>query len=72
VSIVLGILVLDTHVFHAHTKTSSTRVLIGILHLVPSIEKLHVKTPEPHWKHPEEKDKTRGWIWNDTLWIETI
>ena len=44
----------------------------GILHLVPSIEKLHVKTPEPHWKHPEEKDKTRGWIWNDTLWIETV
>ena len=40
---------------------------LGILHLVPSIEKLHVKTPEPHWKHAEEKDKTRGWIWNDTL-----
>lgn len=45
---------------------------LGILHQVPALEKLHVKVPDIFWKHPAETDKSRSWIWNDTVWKETI
>ncbi len=41
---------------------------LGVLHKVPSLEKLHVSTPIGRWKHAPEMNKTRPWIWNDTVW----
>ncbi|CAF1588163.1 unnamed protein product, partial [Adineta steineri] len=48
-----------------------TSILIeqNILHKVPSIKELHISRPAKYWKHPPEIDKTRRWIWNDTVWI---
>jgi hypothetical protein len=40
----------------------------GILHKVLSVEQLHVSKPSSGWSHPSEPDKTRRWIWNDTVW----
>ena len=41
---------------------------LGVLHKVPSIEKLHISRPDSGWKHRPELDTTRRWIWNDTVW----
>jgi hypothetical protein len=41
---------------------------LGVLHKVPSLEKLQVSVPINGWEHRPETDKTRSWIWNDTVW----
>jgi hypothetical protein len=41
---------------------------LGVLHKVPSIEKLHISKPITGWKHSPELNAARRWIWNDTLW----
>ncbi|UJR35865.1 hypothetical protein I4U23_028609 [Adineta vaga] len=41
----------------------------GILDKIRSVAELHVAKPTTGWKHPQDPDKTRRWIWNDTIWI---
>ncbi|CAF1519778.1 unnamed protein product [Adineta steineri] len=41
----------------------------GVLHKVPSLAKLHISVPITHWAHRSETNKTRSWIWNDTVWV---
>ncbi len=41
---------------------------LGVLHKIPPLEKLHVSVPITGWKHRPELDKTRSWIWDDTIW----
>ncbi|CAF1488242.1 unnamed protein product [Adineta ricciae] len=40
-----------------------------ILDRVPPVQRLHVKKPQTGWSHPVEIDKSRRWLWNDTIWI---
>ncbi|CAF1490095.1 unnamed protein product [Adineta steineri] len=48
-----------------------TSILIerNILHKVPSIKELYISEPYTPRKSNPELDKTRRWIWNDTIWI---
>lgn len=43
---------------------------LHVLHLIPSMKKIHVTKPASGWKHRDELDRTRTWIWNDTMWID--
>lgn len=43
---------------------------LQVLDRIPSIRTLHVTKPANGWKHTEERDRTRTWIWNDTKWID--
>ncbi|CAF3678038.1 unnamed protein product [Adineta steineri] len=48
-----------------------TSILIeqNILHKVPSLKELYISEPYTPRKSNPELDKTRRWIWNDTIWI---
>ncbi|CAM4962162.1 unnamed protein product [Rotaria socialis] len=41
----------------------------GVFEDVPSVEQLHVSKPARKRKPVPETDKSRTWIWNDTVWI---
>ena len=43
---------------------------LGVLHKVPSLETFHIFKPISGRTHRPEPDKTRPWIWNDTVWKE--
>ena len=42
---------------------------LRVLHRIPSLAELHVTRPASGWKHKDELDRTRTWIWNDVMWI---